>query len=130
MGWIVSSREQRLISTVSPGLFQTAARPTKPIPWNTGMFPGREPIGWKRKTMPAVPSGWSSGALEPAAMRPDLGYPAGQGAVTVSYDSAEAVYDPAAECWRVHFYTRNQVGGDQTVYLDREGRAERSEYGE
>lgn len=53
-----------------------------------------------------------------------------KGAVTVSYDSAEAVYDPAAECWRVHFYTRNQVGGDQTVYLDREGRAERSEYGE
>lgn len=49
---------------------------------------------------------------------------------TIEYDSAAAYFD-ATECvWKVHFYTSGMLGGDQTVYLDRDGKTILIVYGE
>lgn len=41
---------------------------------------------------------------------------------TVEYDSVTTYLDAAQCVWKVHFYTDGMTGGDQTVYLDHEGK--------
>ena len=49
---------------------------------------------------------------------------------TVAYDSV-AIYRDTAECvWKVLFYTHGLLGGDQTVYLDDDGKTLLIVYGE
>lgn len=41
---------------------------------------------------------------------------------TVAYDSTEVAFDPTSNVYRVSFVPpQNQLGGDQTVYLDQNG---------
>lgn len=40
---------------------------------------------------------------------------------TVNYDTIEVWYDSTTEIWKVHFSTKNTVGGDQTVYMGNDG---------
>lgn len=40
---------------------------------------------------------------------------------TVSYDTMDISYDSDNGLWYVHFYTKNQLGGDQTVEITRNG---------
>lgn len=49
---------------------------------------------------------------------------------TVEYDSVSTYLD-AVECvWKVHFYNSEMLGGDQTVYLDHDGKTLLIVYGE
>ena len=49
---------------------------------------------------------------------------------TIEYDSV-AIYLDTNECvWKVHFYTNGMLGGDQSVYLDYDGKTVLIVYGE
>lgn len=41
--------------------------------------------------------------------------------VTVGFDNVSVAFDEEAEMWKVHFYIEGNFGGDQTVYLDKDG---------
>lgn len=41
--------------------------------------------------------------------------------VSVSYDSTTVHFDNDEKVWKVEFWTQDQVGGDQTVYLNENG---------
>ena len=49
---------------------------------------------------------------------------------TVKYDSVDVRYDAAAKITMVSFYTEGQVGGDQSVYFDENGKTLLIVYGE
>lgn len=49
---------------------------------------------------------------------------------TIEYDSVTTVLDLSKGVWKVHFYTSGTAGGDQTVYLDDEGKTILIVYGE
>lgn len=49
---------------------------------------------------------------------------------TVSYDTMDISYDSDNGLWLVHFYTKNQLGGDQTVEITRNGDILSVQYGE
>lgn len=49
---------------------------------------------------------------------------------TIVYDSITSYLDTAECIWKVHFYTYGRLGGDQTVYLDYDGKTVLIVYGE
>ena len=49
---------------------------------------------------------------------------------TIESDSVNMYYDANAKVCKVSFYTEGQVGGDQTVYLDSDGKTILIVYGE
>lgn len=49
---------------------------------------------------------------------------------TLEYDTTKVWYDASADIWRVQFYMSGTVGGDQTVYLDSDGKTVLVVYGE
>lgn len=49
---------------------------------------------------------------------------------TIEYDSVTTYLDTAECVWKVHFYTYGTLGGDQTVYLDYDGKTVLIVYGE
>ena len=49
---------------------------------------------------------------------------------SLEYDTTKVWYDASADIWRVQFYMSGTVGGDQTVYLDSDGKTVLVVYGE
>ena len=49
---------------------------------------------------------------------------------TIEYDSVTTYFDPDECVWKVHFYTDIIAGGDQSVYLDCDGKTILIVYGE
>lgn len=49
---------------------------------------------------------------------------------TIEYDSVTTYFDTDKCVWKVHFYTDAMAGGDQSVYLDCDGRTILIVYGE
>lgn len=49
---------------------------------------------------------------------------------TVEYDTISAAFDPVAGMYAIIFWTENQLGGDQTVYIDQKGITQLIVYGE
>ena len=49
---------------------------------------------------------------------------------TIEWDSCTSYLDTAECIWKVVFYTKGTVGGDQTVYLDYDGKTVLIVYGE
>lgn len=49
---------------------------------------------------------------------------------TIEWDTSRAYQDTAAAMWKVVFYQEGTVGGDQTVYLDYDGKTVLIVYGE
>ncbi len=53
-----------------------------------------------------------------------------KGECTIEYDSVTTYFDPDKCVWKVHFCTDGMVGGDQSVYLDCDGKTLLIVYGE
>ncbi len=49
---------------------------------------------------------------------------------TIEYEAVQVAYDDNTAIWRVAFYTGGVLGGDQSVYLDRNGVIQLIVYGE
>ena len=49
---------------------------------------------------------------------------------TIKYDSVKIYLDTAERVWKVLFYTNGMLGGDQSVYLDYDGKTSLIVYGE
>lgn len=49
---------------------------------------------------------------------------------TIDYDSVTTYLDTDECVWKVHFYTNGMLGGDQSVYLDYDGKTVLIVYGE
>ena len=50
--------------------------------------------------------------------------------VTVEYDSVSVAFDEKSEMWKVNFSKEGYLGGDQTVYLDKDGTTQLCVWGE
>ena len=50
--------------------------------------------------------------------------------VTIPYNQTYVAYDEKEDMWKVNFSTKNQFGGDQTVYLTSDGLTVKIVYGE
>ena len=50
--------------------------------------------------------------------------------VTIPYNQTYVAYDEKENMWKVNFSTKNQFGGDQTVYLTSDGLTVKIVYGE
>lgn len=50
--------------------------------------------------------------------------------VTIPYNQTYVAYDEKEDMWEVNFSTKNQFGGDQTVYLTSDGLTVKIVYGE
>ena len=48
----------------------------------------------------------------------------------IEYDSVKIYLDTAERVWKVHFYTNGILGGDESVYLDHNGKTVLIVYGE
>lgn len=49
---------------------------------------------------------------------------------TIEYDSVTTYFDTDECIWKVHFYTDGMAGGDQSIYLDCDGKTILIVYGE
>lgn len=49
---------------------------------------------------------------------------------TIEYDNVTTYFDPIECVWKVHFSTTGMLGGDQTIYMDRNGKTILVVYGE
>lgn len=50
--------------------------------------------------------------------------------VTVEYDSVSVAFDKESEMWKVIFFKKSQLGGGQTVYLNKDGITQLCVWGE
>ena len=60
----------------------------------------------------------------------NVGLQRGKIECTVEWDSFEVSFDNEANVWMVSFYTEEILGGDQSVYLDSNGKTLLIVYGE
>ena len=49
---------------------------------------------------------------------------------TVKYDTVNVYFDAKENVWMVNFYTKNTLGGDQSVYINEKGKTLLIVYGE